>query len=253
MLKQLKTIKEIKGNFNFFDALKFYYGIKKEKETIYSKKRKRTLHFRKNSKDFETFEEIFISQIYNIPLSFTPKTIIDAGANTGLASLFFKFRYPEVDIVALEIENGNVEMIHKNLKGYANFEVLKKGLYNKHAFFKVKNPYNATNSFTLKEVTKNENHDIEAITISQIIKYKNWDTVDILKIDIEGAEIELFKSYYEEWLPKVKVIYIETHDRMKPKCAYTVIAAINKFDNFILYTCTQGTLVFFNKALMTLP
>lgn len=253
MLTQLKKIKEIKGNFSFFDALKLYNGLKREQETIYSKKRKRTLHFRKNTKDFETFEEVFISQIYDIYLTFVPKTIIDAGANTGFASLFFKFRYPDADIVAVEIDAGNVTMIEKNLEGYSNFEILQKGLYNKHAFFKVVNPFNATNSFVVKEVDQDENYDIESVTVSQIIKDKNWETVDILKIDIEGAEIELFESNYKEWLPKVKVIYIETHDRMKPKCAYTVIKAINEFDDFILYTCTEGTLIFFNKALISLP
>lgn len=253
MLKQLKTIKEIKSNFSFFDAVKLYYGLKKEKEAVYSNKRKRTLYFRKKTKDFETFEEVFISKIYNINLNFTPKTIIDAGSNTGFASLFFKFKYPKADIVALEIDDDNVAMIQKNLEGYSNFEIIKKGLYNKQAFFKVENPYKATNSFVIKEVKKEENYDIEAITISQIIKDKNWDTVDILKIDIEGAEFELFESNYRNWLPKVKVLYVETHDRMKPKCAYTVFKAINEFDDFILYTTTEGTLIFFNKALMTLP
>ncbi|WP_034057272.1 FkbM family methyltransferase [Lacinutrix jangbogonensis] len=253
MLAQLKTIKKLKGNFNFFDALKLFNGLKKEKETVYSNKRKRTLHFRKNTKDFETFEEVFITQIYNIDLTFTPKTIIDAGANTGFASLFFKFRYPDADIVAVEIDGGNAEMIEKNLKGFSNFEIIKKGLFNKHAFFKVENPYEATNSFVIKEVNQDDNYDVEAVTVSQIIKDKNWDTVDILKIDIEGAEMELFESNYQDWLPKVKVIYVETHDRMKPKCAYTVIKAINEFNDFILYTCTEGTLVFFNKALMKLP
>ncbi|WP_452224176.1 FkbM family methyltransferase [Lacinutrix chionoecetis] len=252
-LKKLKRFIELKNNFSFFDALKLYNGLKKEHETIYSTRKKRTFYFRKNTKDFETFEEVFISKIYDIALTFTPKTIIDAGANTGFASLFFKYRYPDADIVAVEIDNGNVEMIQKNMKGYTNFEILRKGVYNKNAFFKIENPYNATNSYVVKEVTKDQDYDIEAVTIDHIIDYKNWDTVDILKIDIEGAELELFKSNYEKWLPKVKVIYVETHDRMKPKCAYTVINAINKLDDFILYTCTEGTLIFFNKALMKLP
>lgn len=93
----------------------------------------------------------------------------------------------------------------------------------------------------MKEVNKNEAYDIESITIDQILELKKWDTIDILKIDIEVAEKELFEDNYKSWLPKVKVIYPETHDRMITKCSFTVINAINQFDEFILYTTTEDT------------
>ena len=62
---------------------------------------------------------------------------------------------------------------------------------------------------------------------------------------------KLFESHYENWLPKTKVIMIETHDRMIPKCSYTVMETINRYD-FILYTTTEGTLIYFNTALVDL-
>ncbi|WGD33963.1 FkbM family methyltransferase [Olleya sp. YS] len=253
MLTQLKLIKTIKGNFSFWEAIKLFKALKNETEEVYLPKRKRTLYFRKNTKDFETFEEVFVSKIYDVILTFEPKTIIDAGANTGFSSLFFKFQYPEANIVALEIDKENINMIAKNLKGFEGVDIMERGLFSEHSFFKVEDPYNATNSFVMKKVNKDQDYDIESITIDQIMEQKQWDTVDILKIDIEGSEKELFESNYQSWLPKVKVIYIETHDRMITKCAYTVINAINQFDDFILYTTTEGTLIFFNKALMRIP
>ncbi|RAJ13168.1 FkbM family methyltransferase [Olleya aquimaris] len=253
MLSQLKLIKTLKGNFSFLEAVKLFKTLKNEKEEVYLPKKKRTLYFRKDTKDFETFEEVFVSKIYDVFLTFEPKTIIDAGANTGFASLFFKIKYPNANIVALEINKDNATMIAKNLKGFDNVDILERGLFSEYAYFKVENPYNATNSFVIKKVDKNDDFDIESITIDQILELKQWDTIDILKIDIEGSEKELFETNYQSWLPKVKVIYIETHDRMIPKCAFTVINTINKFDDFILYTTTDGTLIFFNKALISLP
>ena len=134
---------------------------------------------------------------------------------------------------------------------FSDFELLEKGLFNKKAFFKIEDPYNATNSFQIKEVLENDKYDIESITLDEIIETKKWDTIDILKIDIEGAEKQLFESNYENWLPKTKVIMIETHDRMLPKCSYKVMKTINDY-NFILYTTTEGTLIYFNLSLMTL-
>lgn len=253
MLKQLKTIKTLKGNFSLIESIKIYQALKKQKEKIYLNKKKHHIFFRQNTKDYETFEEIFISKIYNLELTFNPVNIIDAGANVGFASLFFKIKYPKSEIVALEIDDNNTSTAKKNLQNYNSIDFINKGLYYKNGKFKVENPYNATNSFVLKEVNDNSDFDLESITIDQIIKNKKWDYIDILKMDIEGAEKELFESNYESWLPKVKVIFIETHDRMKRNCAYTIFNTINKYQQFILYTTTEGTLIFYNTDLVKLP
>lgn len=251
MLKKIILFKLLKNHFKFKDAFALLIGIIRKKEQIKLPKLKRSIYLRKNSKDLETFEEIFMTNLYNTQLPFEPKTIVDAGANVGLASLFFKLKYPNSSIVAIEIESNNVIAIKKNTMDFSDFELLEKGLFNKKAFFKIEDPYNATNSFQIKEVLENDQYDIESITLDEIIETKKWDTIDILKIDIEGAEKQLFESNYENWLPKTKVIMIETHDRMLPKCSYTVMKTINDY-NFILYTTTEGTLIYFNLSLMTL-
>jgi hypothetical protein len=251
MLKSLVLFKLLKNHFKFIDAFALFRGIKNKKEVIYLPKLKRKIYLRKDTKDLETFEEIFLTNLYNTHLPIKPKTIIDAGANVGLASLFFHLKYPEASIVALEIEKENSKSIINNTRDISNFELIQKGLFNKKSFFKIEDPYNASNSFQIREVTSNEDYDIESITLDEIINQKNWESIDLLKIDIEGAEKQLFESNYEKWLPKTKVIMIETHDRMIPKCSYTVMKTINEY-NFILYTTTEGTLIYFNLSLISL-
>ena len=180
-----------------------------------------------------------------------PNFIVDAGSNTGFASLFFKLKYPKAKIVTLEIEAENVKMIGKNLKNFKDIDIIQKGLFNKKAFFRIEDPYQATNSFVIKEVSPNENYDIESITIDEILMSKNIETIDVLKIDIEGAEKDLFEKNYENWLPKVKIIMVETHDRMIPKCSYSVMKSLNEY-NFILYTTTEDTLIYYNMSLISL-
>jgi hypothetical protein len=119
-------------------------------------------------------------------------------------------------------------------------------------FFKITNPYKASNSFVIKEVAENENYDVSSVAISDLQEKFHFSEIDILKIDIEGAEKEVFEKNYESWLPKVKILFIETHDRMKPNCSYTVMNTLNKF-NFILYTTTEGgTLVYYNMDYINL-
>jgi FkbM family methyltransferase len=249
MLSGLAKIKKLKRNFSLSDAIKIYLGLKNRSEHINISKNQ-SFYFRKNTKDYETFEEVFVDNIYNLPLPIQPKTIIDGGANIGLATRFFKMKYPDATVATIEIDKQNLSMIEKNTKGLTHVEIIKKGLYNKKAFFKVEDPFNATNSFVIKEVSENDQYDIESVTIQDIMDSKQWDSVDLLKLDIEGAEKQLFDSNYQSWLPKVQVIFIETHDRMIPKCSITVMKALDEFD-FGLYTTTDGgTLVYYNKSLL---
>lgn len=249
MLRKLMVLKLLKNHFKLFDAFQLLTTLLKQKSSVHLKQLKITLYFRKESKDYETFEEIFLKNIYDTALPFSPQTIVDAGANVGFASIFFKLKYPKAHILAIEIEKHNIEMIKKNTSQITNFEVVSKALFNKKAYFKIENPFNATNSFQINETEDLSSYDIESITIDEIFAQKNWKTIDILKIDIEGAEKQLFEDNYQTWLPKIKVIMIETHDRMLANCSLVVIKALSDF-NFILYTTTEGTLIFYNKNLI---
>jgi FkbM family methyltransferase len=53
-----------------------------------------------------------------------------------------------------------------------------------------------------------------------------FDTVDILKVDIEGAELELFAHGAHQWLPRVRRVVVETHDRFRPGSDDAVRAAM---------------------------
>lgn len=248
MLKLIVIFKTLKNHFKFQNALNIVFGLRNEKEIIKLKNNK-NIFLRKNSKDKETFDEIFLKNIYSIPLPIKPLHIVDAGANTGFASLFFHMKYPKADIVALEIDKENVEMFYKNTNWIPSIEVITKALYNTKSFFKVINPYNASNSFQIVEVNQNESFDIESITIDEILELKNWNEIDILKIDIEGAEKQLFESNFKTWLPKVKIIMIETHDRMIRNCSTVVVNALCN-NGFVLYTTTEGTMYFYQEEIL---
>jgi len=251
MLKQIIFFKNLKKSFHILDCIVIVILLIFRAEKISLPITKKTIFLRNKTKDVETFKEIFNGNIYNLRLPIVPNTIVDAGANVGFASMFFKIKYPNATIVAIEIEKSNVAMIKKNTQDYKNCTVENKALFNKNSYFKIGDPYNATNSFVIKEVNQSDEYDIESITLDEIILKNKWETIDVLKIDIEGAEKKLFESDYEEWLPKTKIIMVETHDRMIPKCSNTVMKTIDKY-NFILFTTTEGTLIYFNLSMVSL-
>ena len=80
---------------------------------------------------------------------------------------------------------------------------------------------------------KKKSNKIQAITVDKIIKDYKLKQIDILKIDIEGAEKEIFEDT-SKWILKVNCIMAELHDRFKPGCSRSFYNGTNGFKNEII-------------------
>jgi hypothetical protein len=78
-----------------------------------------------------------------------------------------------------------------------------------------------------KSTTNNSSFTVNTITIPEIIK--SYGHIDILKLDVEGAEFNLFDENSMEWLKLVNVIMIEFHDRFVPGCSRRFFNTTNDF------------------------
>ena len=202
---------------------------------------------RNNGTDPGIFGQVFIDKQYEYPISFEPETILDLGANTGLSALYFAGRFPKAKIVALEIDEENFKIALQNTKDCNRIKMLQKGIWNENTFLEIIDSNANKDSFMAKESQVNSSTSIEAINIETILKQEGWAAIDILKIDIEGSEKELFSSNYEKWLPVTKVIFVEVHDEMKKGCSKAVFSAISKY-NFN-FTMKHENLIFINEDL----
>lgn len=61
--------------------------------------------------------------------------------------------------------------------------------------------------------------DIKAYSISSIMEEKGWYFIDILKLDIEGSELEILSNGLSNWCHKVGILIIELHPAIDRKCA----------------------------------
>jgi len=190
-----------------------------------------TIHLRSNSSDVIAFEHIFLQNQYKIQFDFKPRYILDLGANIGLASIYFKNRFPNAGIFAVEPDADNFEILQKNTQPYKNIHCLQCGIWNKPARLKIIDTGEGAWSYVTRETDAlNENATIEGKSIDAIMQEYNIPQIDILKIDIEGAEKEIFETGFDKWLPKVRCIVIELHDRSKKGCAKTFFKALSSYD-----------------------
>jgi FkbM family methyltransferase len=205
------------------------------------------IYLRGQTSDYNVFFQVITSKGYKLHFPFKPETIIDLGANIGLTSVYFKNVYPEVKIIAVEPEKNNFDLLKKNTEQYKDIICLHNGIWDKNCFLKIVDNNVEKCAFEVEETV--EKTDIHAISISNIVKEYNLKSIDILKIDIEGSEKQIFTNGFEEWLPLVKVLMIELHDLSNPGCSMAVFKSLSGYD---YYTDFQGeTLVIkFNHVYM---
>ena len=172
------------------------------------------------------------------------KIVIDAGANIGIFSRMIGEICKDAIIIAIEPEEKNFELMKKNLNK-EKYICKKNGLWNKNSKLIVEPSETGEWGFTVKETTKKE-YDVLGIGINDLMKEYNIDYIDILKIDIEGSEYEVFDESCDKWIDKVKLIIIELHDRKIKWCSLKVMEEMKKH-NFDYRIYNENYVFFKNK------
>ncbi len=189
-----------------------------------------------HSSDVSAYRQIFIKNEYDFITRTPPDVIVDAGANIGLASLYFANKYPDARIIAIEPEESNYLLLKKNVGPYANITPVCAALWHKNEVINLIDPGLGEWGFMTEERDSGEGipgefcHSVQGITVDAIIDTYNLEKIDILKIDVEGAEKEVF-STTSSWIDKVESIIIELHECMKTGCNRSFYCGSNGFDN----------------------
>ena len=186
----------------------------------------RPVFLRPGTSDQDVYNEIFLAKEYDISLG-NPRVIIDAGAHIGLSSVYFASRYPNATVIAIEPEPSNFAVLLKNAQFYPNIKPIQAGLWSKKTHLKIENSNVETWSFRVIENSLGEG--IPAVCIEDVMREFGIDLIDVLKIDIEGSEIEVL-NHSQPWMDKVKTIIIELHDRFQPGCSDSLSKAVKDFD-----------------------
>jgi FkbM family methyltransferase len=185
---------------------------------------------RKNTSDEKVFWQIFVEKELDLDYKIEPKLIIDGGANIGASTLWFAKKFPSAQIIAVEPEESNFKILQKNCGALPNVKLIKAALWNKNTELKIKNIGLGKWGFAVVESKPDDKKKITAITIDNILADSGREEIDILKLDIEGSEKELFELGFENWLGKTKILIIELHDHLRSGSEQAFRSAIAKYN-----------------------
>jgi FkbM family methyltransferase len=182
------------------------------------------IHLRVGTSDVSLFRDILLNKEYEWELRAAPRVIVDAGANVGLSSIFYANRYPEARIICVEPEPSNAMMLRKNMAYYPNSVVVESALWKANEPISVVDP--GLGEWGFRTVSGLSN--VRAITVDRLMHQCRVDYIDLLKVDIEGAEVELFADP-SCWIGRVGAIVIEPHDRFRVGCSRSLYLATRDF------------------------
>jgi FkbM family methyltransferase len=226
--------------FQLSKGLKIFNELgKKKPELIIELSNATKIFLRNNYSDVAIFKQVFLEEqyyLYNFPLK-EANRIIDAGANIGLAAIYFSRQFPDAEIISIEPELNNFQQLQKNTSNNSNIHCENAAIWGKDDLVEINNPDSLAASFMVSDKTVSINGaSIPAITISSLLAKYNWDSIDILKMDIEGAEKEVFENNNAgKWLAKTRLLIIELHDNYKPNCSKTFFKALEPFEYEAVY------------------
>jgi FkbM family methyltransferase len=203
--------------FGLFGAIKviFSHLFKKGLVNVNLPQFKNKIRFRPYTGDFATIRQVIWDKEYDLKLSWNPGVIVDLGANIGISTMAFASQYPDAKIIAIEPDKKNFEILGFNTKKYKNIISVNKAIWINDEMVSLENPVGLSNSYIFKKsnIEKNEN-TIQAISINTLMDEFNILNINLLKVDIEGVEKEIFLQGNNNWIEKVDVISIEFHDNV---------------------------------------
>lgn len=185
----------------------FVYKFKREGKKF-------NLYLRTFKGDIDIFYEVFWKRTYDKPLKILKeksKVILDLGAHIGLTSIYLSLRYPEAKIIALEASTENFLLLKENTSAFKNIECVNKAVYFEDGIVNF-----GGEKLSYNQKVSDRGTPTIAVSIDSLMKEYGLNQIDLLKVDIEGGEIDLL-SKNNDWLEKVKNIIIEIHHPYTPE------------------------------------
>lgn len=180
--------------------------------------------------DEYVFDQIFVRHEYALVSDRLKdqRLILDLGANVGYASAFLACRYPEARIVAVEPDPRNFELCCLNLKPYGDrIKVLKGAVWSRCSKLALSHKLGEGMATQVVAAEHESDAEVMAWDITTLLDMAQAEIADLVKIDIEGSEAELFAVDAGRWLPRVRNICIELHDQ---RCRDIFFEALAGFD-----------------------
>jgi FkbM family methyltransferase len=178
---------------------------------------KARIKLRAHTTDEGIFWQLFVLDDVPLPEIARPTVIVDCGAHIGCSVIRFAQRYPGARIIAIEASLVNYAILVENTAAYPNVTCVNGAIWGEKSRVWISGEEGGEWSFRV--ASEGAGESLPAFTLDDVMADFQLDHIDILKMDIEGSELNVFQSKALSWLGCTKIIIIELHDVIRPGCS----------------------------------
>jgi FkbM family methyltransferase len=138
--------------------------------------------------------------------------IIDCGANIGLSSIWLAERFPSSVVISVEPEPENYSVLARNASNFTRIIPVNAAVSDRQGRVALFNHGDTPWAWNTYETNSGE---ISAISIPHLIAQNKDYSLMVVKVDIEGFEVNLLRSQ-TEWVETLPLLIFEMHDWRSP-------------------------------------
>lgn len=174
---------------------------------------RRRLTIRNGSTDVDVFQQHFARrEILGIRFDRKASTVVDLGANIGVSVEVFRQMFPRARIIAVELERRNADLCKANHHADRRVSIVNGAIWPKAGRVSVKDVGDGEWAYRTEASVGDGAASVPALTYRQILEMHDLRSIDVLKMDIEGAEAEVLESAWQDIFATTAVAIIEVHD-----------------------------------------
>jgi FkbM family methyltransferase len=144
---------------------------------------------------------------YGVTLHEPIGSILDLGANVGFAAVSLAARHPGAHLVCVEPDPESFALLERNLAlNHIEAAVYRAAVVGEPGRYAVASGAAPASN----RVFRSAAGEIDGITVGEALGRAGLERVDLMKIDIEGAEAGVFADA-RDWAPRVRAIIAELH------------------------------------------
>ena len=178
---------------------------------------------------WNTYRELFFDEIYEHFVFDDINTVIDIGSNDGLFVDLMLHRNAK-KIYAIEPDPRSVEFLNNKFKKNNNIIVSQYAISNYEGTAQLQiNPDESCTSRIVKNESLQDTLNIQTMTLEKYLDINNIQSVDLIKIDVEGEEYNIINCLNPKTIDNIKYFIIELHQLSKDKLMI-IVDRLKQFD-----------------------
>jgi FkbM family methyltransferase len=177
--------------------------------------------------ELRVIREMFVLEEYKLPDDFRPSTIVDLGSNVGISVLYFKARYPDARVIAVEAHPEAFARLARNTEHLEGVDLVQAAVADREGTL----PMYVGGESWAATVNPGGGRDnvveVPATTLDRVIGEHGLDSIDLLKMDIEGSEIAVLRS--AEAPRQARMMVFEFHQEHSDESLWDLLRQLPEF------------------------